>query len=90
MCTAYKSKAAAAGVRAFVAASHSAGWLAARQLFAAFIVTSATLLAKRTVIIVPATSIRITDNFLLSVADLTCTTLTVLWFAQIFPKHLGR
>jgi hypothetical protein len=69
--------------------SYLARWLAARQLFVALIVTAATLLANRSVIVVPGTSVRITDDFTLGVFDLTWTTLTVLWFAQIFPKHLG-
>jgi hypothetical protein len=69
--------------------SYLAGWLAARQLFVAAIVTTATLLAKRSVIVIPGSSTMITSTFWLSVADLTWTTLTVLWFAQIFPKHLG-
>lgn len=66
-----------------------ARWLAARQLFVALIVTAATLLANRSVIVVPGTSVRITNSFGLSVFDLAWTTLTVLWFAQILPKHLG-
>src|ERR671937_369873 len=63
--------------------------LAARQLFVALIVTAATLLANRSVIVIPGTSVRITDSFVLAIFDLVWTTLTVLWFAQIFPKHLG-
>jgi len=55
----------------------------------ALIVTAATLLANRSVIVIPGTSTRITDAFTLGVFDLSWTTLTVLWFAQIFPKHLG-
>ncbi len=69
--------------------NYLARWLAARQLFVALIVTGATLLANRSVIVIPGTSTRITDAFTLGVFDLTWTTLTVLWFAQIFPKHLG-
>jgi hypothetical protein len=69
--------------------SDLAGWLAARQLFVALIVTAATLLADRPVIVVPGTSVRTTNGFVLSVFDLVWTTLTVLWFAQIFWKHLG-
>ena len=66
-----------------------AGWLAARQLFVALIVTSATLLANRSTIIVPGTGASIEEGFLLKVFDVTWTTFTVLWFAQIFPKHLA-
>src|SRR5215211_3711513 len=66
-----------------------AGWLAARQLFVALIVTSATLLANRSTIIVPGTGASIEEGFLLKVFDVTWTGFTVLWFAQIFPKHLA-
>ncbi len=69
--------------------SYLAQWLAARQLFVALIVTAATLLASRSVVIVPGTSITIRNGFFLSLFDLLWTTLTVLWFAQIFWKHLG-
>jgi hypothetical protein len=69
--------------------SHLSDWLAARQLFVALIVTAATLLANRSVIIIPGTSVQITHRFILSVFDLAWTTLTVLWFAQILPKHFG-
>jgi hypothetical protein len=69
--------------------SYLAAWLAARQLFVALIVTAATLLANRSVVVVPGTSIQITNGFFLGVFDLLWTTLTVLWFAQIFWKHLG-
>jgi hypothetical protein len=69
--------------------SYLAGWLAARQLFVALIVTAATLLANRPAIIVPGTSVHITNAFVLSVFDLTWTGFTVLWFAQICPKHMG-
>jgi hypothetical protein len=69
--------------------SYLARWLAARQLFVALIVTAATLLANRSVIVIPGTSIEISNGFFLGVFDLTWTTLTVLWFAQIFWKHLG-
>jgi hypothetical protein len=66
-----------------------AAWLAARQLFVALIVTSATLLANRSEIIVPWTSISISHGILLGLFDLTWTGFTVLWFAQILPKHLA-
>jgi hypothetical protein len=69
--------------------SELARWLAARQLFVALIVTSATLLANRSTIIVPGTGASIEEGFLLKVFDVTWTTFTVLWFAQIFPKHLA-
>jgi hypothetical protein len=66
-----------------------AKFLAARQLFVALIVTAATLLANRSEIVVPASGVRLTNGFALSIFDLLWTTLTVLWFAQIFPKHLA-
>jgi hypothetical protein len=66
-----------------------AKFLAARQLFVALIVTAATLLANRSEIVLPFTDVRLTNGFSLSVFDLLWTTLTVLWFAQIFPKHLA-
>jgi hypothetical protein len=47
------------------------------------------LLANREVLIVPGTSVQTTDAFALGVFDLAWTTFTVLWFAQIMPKHLG-
>jgi hypothetical protein len=69
--------------------SDLAAWLAARQLFVALIVTTATLLAHRDAIIIPGTSTEITGGLALAIFDLTWTGFTVLWFAQIFPKHLA-
>jgi hypothetical protein len=69
--------------------SELAGWLAARQLFVALIVTTATILAHRETIVIPGTSTEITGGFALGIFDLTWTGFTVLWFAQIFPKHLA-
>jgi hypothetical protein len=69
--------------------SDLAGWLAARQLFVALIVTTATLLAHRDAIIVPGSSSEVTSGIVLGLFDLTWTGFTVLWFAQIFPKHLA-
>jgi hypothetical protein len=66
-----------------------AGWLAARQLFVALIVTSATLLANRKVLIIPGTSARITGGVAIGAFDTVWVGLTVLWYAQIFPKQLG-
>ena len=66
-----------------------ARWLASRQLFVAMIVTAATLLADRSIVVVPFTSVKIHNGFLLGLFDLLWTTLTVLWFAQIFWKELG-
>ena len=69
--------------------SYLARWLAARQLFVALIVTTATLLADRSVVVFPGTSVHIRNGFYLGLFDLLWTTLTVLWFAQILWKHLG-
>jgi hypothetical protein len=66
-----------------------AAWLAARQLFVALIVTTATLLINRSELIVPFTSVSIGESILHRVFDVAWTTLTVLWFAQVFPKHLA-
>jgi hypothetical protein len=66
-----------------------AAWLAARQLFVALIVTTATLLAHRDAIVIPGSSTEITKGIVLGLFDLTWTGFTVLWFAQIFPKHLA-
>jgi hypothetical protein len=66
-----------------------AGWLAARQLFVALIVTAATILAARPSIAIPFSSAAITNEVALAVFNLTWTGFTVLWFMQIFPKHLA-
>jgi hypothetical protein len=65
--------------------SELAGWLAARQLFVALIVTSVTLLSHRSSLVFINTDTEI----VLRLFDLTWTGFTVLWFAQIFPKHLA-
>lgn len=69
--------------------SYLAGWLAARQLFVALIVTTATLLANRSILYVPFTSVTITGAVQTGAFDTLLTGLTVLWFGQILPKHLG-
>jgi hypothetical protein len=62
-------------------------WLSARQLFVALIVTSATILANRSTLVVPFTSIHLSGSSLQAkIFDLTWTGFTVLWFAQILPK----
>jgi hypothetical protein len=66
-----------------------AAWLAARQLFVALIVTTATILAHREAIVIPGSGSEITGGFVLAVFDLTWTGFTVLWFMQIFPKHMA-
>jgi hypothetical protein len=65
------------------------GWLSARQLFVALIVTSATLLAHRSTLVVPFTSTHLTGAVLEKTFDVTWTGFTVLWFAQILPKVLA-
>jgi hypothetical protein len=69
--------------------SDLAAWLAARQLFVALIVTAATLLAERHSIAIPFVSTEITGAVALKVFNLVWTTLTVLWFMQILPKHMA-
>src|SRR5215203_241422 len=71
------------------AMSDLAGWLAARQLFVALIVTAATMLAERHSIAIPFLSTEITAPAALKIFNLVWTGLTVLWFAQIFPKHMA-
>lgn len=66
-----------------------ASWLSARQLFVALIVTGATLLSRRSTLVVPFTSHQISGGLWAGVFDLTWTGLTVLWFAQILPKALA-
>jgi hypothetical protein len=69
--------------------SQLAGWLAARQLFVALIVTTATILSHRSEITFPGTSFSISEGTPLKLFDIVWTGFTVLWFAQIFPKHLA-
>ena len=66
-----------------------AAWIAARQLFVALIVTAATLLAERHLIAIPFMATEITGPVALKIFNLVWTTLTVLWFAQILPKHMA-
>jgi hypothetical protein len=66
-----------------------AAWLAARQLFVALIVVANTLLGDRQSIAVPFTSKPITNSVELKAFNLFFTTLLVLWFAQILPKHMA-
>jgi hypothetical protein len=69
--------------------SDLAGWLAARQLFVALIVTAATMLAERDAIAVPFLSTEITSPTVLKIFNLVWVGLTVLWFMQILPKHMA-
>jgi hypothetical protein len=69
--------------------SDLAGWLAARQLFVALIVTGATLLADRDSLAIPFVATPFTGAVALKIFNLVFTTLTVLWFMQIFPKHMA-
>jgi hypothetical protein len=70
-------------------AADLAGWLAARQLFVALIVTTATLLAEPESIPIPFLSIVITGGVALKAFTITWTGFTVLWFMQIVPKHMA-
>jgi hypothetical protein len=65
-----------------------AAWLSARQFFVAMIVTATALLAHRKFLVIPGTD-RLTADLALRIYDIAFVTLTVLWFAQIFPKHLA-
>ena len=69
--------------------SDLAGWLAARQLFVALIVTGATLLADRDSLAIPFVATPFKGAVALKIFNLVFTTLTVLWFMQIFPKHMA-
>jgi hypothetical protein len=63
-------------------------WLAARQMFVAFIVSAATILAERTVIHIPFTSHVIT-GVNSKIFNAILTPLTILWFFQILWKVLA-
>ncbi|MHC1560806.1 hypothetical protein ACR9E3_17750 [Actinomycetospora sp. C-140] len=66
-----------------------AGWLAARQLFVALIVTTATVLAEPESVPLPfGNGEGITGNGL-KAFTIVWTTITVLWFMQIGPKHMA-
>jgi len=69
--------------------SYLADWLAARQLFVALIVTGATLLADRDSLTIPFVATPFKGAVALKIFNLVFTTLTVLWFMQIFPKHMA-
>jgi hypothetical protein len=66
-----------------------AAWLAARQMFVALIVTAANTLAERHSIAIPFTSTQIEGAVTLKVFNVIWTTLTILWFMQILPKHMA-
>ena len=66
-----------------------AAWLAARQMFVALIVTAAAMLAERHSIAIPFTSTEITGVVKLKIFNVVWTTLTILWFMQILPKHMA-
>ena len=65
-----------------------AAWLAARQLFVALIAVANTLLGDRKALAVPFDSQPVT-GWKLVAFNLFFTTLMVLWFAQILPKHMA-
>jgi hypothetical protein len=66
-----------------------ASWLAARQMFVALIVTAAAMLAERHSIAIPFISTQIEGAVTLKVFNVIWTTLTILWFMQILPKHMA-
>jgi hypothetical protein len=66
-----------------------AAWLAARQMFVALIVTAAAMLAERHTIEIPFTSTDIEGAVKLKIFNVIWTTLTILWFMQILPKHMA-
>jgi Mg2+/Co2+ transporter CorB len=66
-----------------------AAWLAARQMFVALIVTAAAMLAERHSIAIPFTATEITGVVTLKIFNVVWTTLTILWFMQILPKHMA-
>jgi Mg2+/Co2+ transporter CorB len=66
-----------------------AAWLAARQMFVALIVTAANTLSERHSIAIPFTSTEIEGAVTLKVFNVIWTTLTILWFMQILPKHMA-
>jgi hypothetical protein len=66
-----------------------AAWLASRQLFVALICTTTTILTEPKFIIIPFSSTEITGGFALKAFTIIWTGLTLLWFMQIFPKHMA-
>jgi hypothetical protein len=76
-------------------ATDLAGWLAARQLFVALIVTTATLLAEPDAVPIPFSTLvtpegwAITGGVALKAFTITWTGFTVLWLMQILPKHMA-
>ena len=58
-------------------------------MFVALIVTAAAMLAERHSIAIPFTSTEITGAVNLKIFNLIWTTLTILWFMQILPKHMA-
>jgi hypothetical protein len=66
-----------------------AGWLASRQLFVALICTTTTILIEPEFIIIPFSSTEITGGFALKAFTIIWNGLTLLWFMQIFPKHMA-
>jgi hypothetical protein len=66
-----------------------AAWLASRQLFVALICTTTTILIEPKFIIIPFSSTEITGGFALKAFTIIWNGLTLLWFMQIFPKHMA-
>ncbi|MFC5139054.1 hypothetical protein ACFPK1_12500 [Actinomycetospora rhizophila] len=75
------------------AQSELAGWLAARQLFVALIVTTATILAEPRSVPLPFSNLtgiaEIPEGVWLKAFTIVWTTITVLWYMQILPKHMA-
>ncbi|GLZ50205.1 hypothetical protein Acsp06_63900 [Actinomycetospora sp. NBRC 106375] len=70
--------------------SDLAGWLAARQLFVALIVTTATILAEPESVPLPFDDpSTIPPGGWLKAFTIVWTTITVLWYMQILPKHMA-
>ena len=69
--------------------SELAAWLAARQLFVALIVTTATILAEPARVPIPFTAWEIPEGGWLKAFTIAWTTITVLWYMQILPKHMA-
>jgi hypothetical protein len=66
-----------------------ARWLASRQLFVALICTTTTILIEPNLIVIPFSSAEITGGFTLKAFTIIWNGLTLLWFMQIFPKHMA-
>src|SRR4051812_6229982 len=66
-----------------------ATWLASRQLFVATICCTTTILIEPKFIAIPFSSTPITGGVALKAFTAVWLGLTLLWFMQIFPKHMA-